>query len=339
MNTEQAGVIRGYDGQREAQRRPNLFIIGAPKSGTTSLYEFLAGHPDVWMSPVKEPAYFSPDAPSPRNRYPYGEGLPAYLALFEGATTEKLRGEASTYYLFSRQAPGLIREFEPAARIVAILRNPVGMMAALHSQRLEHGDERIPEFEKALAADLIEGYGGQERAATVRRAGSYRARARYAEQLAPWLETFGRAQCHVMIFDDFVADTAGELRRLLQFLEVDPDYRPESLAARNKSHRMRGGVIGGAMRSSPARWLRHSLLPAVIGRDRAARLGRRFKQSRVVRSESDRPELTPGLRARLEDELAPDVRRLSEMLGRDLLSEWFGDRATRQQAGDPAAVP
>ena len=278
------------------------------------------------MSPVKEPAYFSPDVQSPRNRYPYGSGLKSYLALFDGAEGERWLGEASTYYLFSRQAPGLIRDFQSDSRIVAILRNPAEMIHALHSQRLEHGVEPIADFERALAADLLDDYGGSERRATVERAGTYRARGRYAEQLAPWLETFGHDQCHIMIFEDFVSDTARALRGLMVFLGVDPDFPATSLEARNASHRMRGGAVARTMRSAPAQWIRHSALPAVMGRDRAARIGRRFKHSRAVRIESKRQPLSPELSARLENDFAPDVARLSEMLGRDLLSQWFGGR-------------
>jgi hypothetical protein len=303
--------------------RPNLFIIGAPKSGTTSLWEYLAGHPDVYMSPVKEPAYFSPDVPAPLDRFPYGAGEQRYLRLFAGATTERWRGEASTYYLFSRKAPGYIHQFEPNARIVAVLRNPVDAMHAFHSQLFEHGHEPIPDFDAALAADLAPDFGGHGRQAMVERFGTYRARGRYAEQLAPWLETFPGAQSKIFIFDDLVADTPGVLRQLLDFLDVDADYLPPSLDARNKSHQVRTLSVR-LMRSAPARWLRHAILPHVVGEGRAASLGRRFKQSRLVRTEKERPPLTAQLRARLEEEFAPDVERLSAMLDRDLLGEWCG---------------
>lgn len=332
-----AAILRVTRMGAELIRRPDLFIIGAPKSGTSSLYEYLRDHPQVFMSPVKEPAYFSPDVPSPRNRYPHGD-LESYLSLFAGAKDEKRVGEASTYYLYSRLAPELIREFQPGARIVAILRNPVDMAYAMHGHRLEHGAETIDDFAAALAADMRDDAGGPERKKVIERAGTYLDRARYAEQLARWLTVFPREQCHVIIFDDFTADTPAAFRRLLEFLDVDPGFRPASFEARNASHRLRGGIVTTFMRSRLAGYLRHGLLPQVIGRDGSARLGRQVKHSRLVRSTGRRAPLDPGLRKQLEEELASDVARLGEMLGRDLLSEWFGRTSATSESPAEALV-
>jgi hypothetical protein len=80
--------------------------------------------------------------------------------------------------------------------------------------------------------------------------------------------------------------------------------------------------------SRPARWLRASLLPAVIGRDRSARLSDRMKRSRAARTSATREPVSAELRAALETELAADVAKLSEMLGRDMHARWFARRAT-----------
>lgn len=303
--------------------RPDLFIIGAPKSGTSSLYEYLAGHPEVFMSAVKEPGYFSPDVPSPRRRFTYGEDEAKYLALFEDASNAKRIGEASTYYLFSRRAPALVGDFSPDARLIAIVRNPVDMAYAMHSQRLEHGNETITDFGAALAADELPDRGGATRAATINRGGSYLERARYADQLTRWLEVFPRQQLLVLIFDDFVADTPASFRQVLQFLDVDPSWRPEEYDPRNTSHRIKRGVVPSLLRSAPVRWVRHRALPAIIGRDASARLGRQVKHSGLVRDEKRREPIAPDLRLRMEEQLTEDVSRLGDMLGRNLVAEWF----------------
>ena len=290
------------------------------------------------MSPVKEPAFFSPDVPSPRRRFSYDTDLDKYLALFAEARDESRLGEASTYYLFSRRAPGLIRDFEPRARIVAILRNPVDMAYAMHGHRLEHGAEPIEDFEAALAADERPDRGGDARRAVINRAGTYLERARYAEQLERWLAAFPREQLHVIVFDDFVADTPVAFRELLQFLDVDAGWQPADFAPRNVSHQLRRGLAPSVVQSAPARFVRHRLLPRVLGGDASARLGRQVKHSRLVRSEKRRPPISAELRAQLEAELAADVARLGELLERDVAAGWFGGAEQTDAAESLAAV-
>jgi hypothetical protein len=306
-------------------RRPNLFIVGAPKCGTTSLYEYLEGHPDVYMSPVKEPMYFCPDARGgQRRRFEYGEEEQAYLDLFAGADDEKVLGEASTRYLASHVAPRLVHQFEPAARIVVMLRNPVDMMYSLHGERVSFGREPLLDFEQALAADAdrMEGRNLPEGASPLW--APYRNAARYGEQLSRWIDEFGRDAIRVIIFDDFTADTAAEFRRLLEFLGIDPEYQPASFSARRRSHRRRRGPLRRVVESRPARWVAHRLLPAMLGRTNSTRLVWRFRQSRLNLEEAPRKPLRADLRQELYTELTPDVERLSTILGRDLVGLWFG---------------
>ncbi|MGZ8794278.1 MAG: sulfotransferase family protein [Gaiellaceae bacterium] len=306
-------------------RRPDTFIVGAPKSGTTSLYEYLEGHPDVFMSPVKEPFYFSPDVVSGRPRFTFGEDESEYLSLFANARQEKRAGEASVRYIFSREAPRLIREFQPDARIVAILRNPIDILYAGHNERVSIGTESLLDFEEALSADAERLEGRRLRPGSNALWATYRPTARHGDNLANWLSIFPRHQMHVIIFDDFAADTPGAFRRLLEFLEVDPDYRPASFSARRQSHRPRGGMVRALIRNPAARLVSHSVLPRLLGRSTASRIVWRFRQSPINRGRYERPPLAPELRSRLIEEFRPDVTRLSELLGRDLVDLWLGD--------------
>ena len=306
-------------------RRPNLFIVGAPKCGTTSLYEYLEGHPDVFMSPVKEPMYFCPDARGGhRRRFEYGSEEQSYLDLFAGAGDEKVLGEASTRYLASHVAPGLVHEFDPAARIVIMLRNPVDMIYSLHGERVSFGREPLTDFEQALGADADRMAGRNLPAGASPLWAPYRNAARYGEQVGRWLGQFGRPAVHVIVFDEFVADTAGEFRRLLEFLAVDPDYRPESFAPRRRSHRRRGGPLRAVVETRPVRWMAHRVLPALLGRTSSTRLIWRFRQSRLNLEPAPRAPLSPELRHQLEAEFTPDIQRLSELLDRDFVAMWFG---------------
>lgn len=306
-------------------RRPNLFIIGAPKSGTTSLYEYLRGHPDVFMSPMKEPFYFSPDVTSgPRRReLRHGRDEGAYLELFADAKSERWVGEASTSYMVSEVAAGLVKDFEPDPRLVAMVRNPVEVVHALHGERVSHGIEQMADLAQALDADTDRRAGRRLPDGASPLGATYVDSGRYGEQLERWFAAFGRDRVHVIVFDDFAANTVASFEGVLRFLDVDPTYRPASFEVHNPSHRMRGGLVGALRRSVVGRTLRR-LAGRVMGERRATRLAREVRHSRVTRSASEREPLSPEVRDRLEREFETDVARLSELLGRDLGELWFG---------------
>jgi hypothetical protein len=288
------------------------------------VYEYLTGHPDVFMSPAKEPLYFCPDVGNPMRRaFRFPESEARYLALFDGARSEKRLGEASTRYLVSHEAPGLIRNFQPRPYIVAMLRNPVDMIYALHNERVSQGHEDIEDFSAALAADEDRYAGRATRAGIGGVSVGYRAEGRYGEQLDRWIAAVGRERIHVIAFDDFVSRPEAEFERLLRFLEVDPTFRPPTFVPRNRSHRQRA-LVRAVLDSPPGEWVTHTAIPAIVGEQRRAALAYRFRHSRLNRRAAPRPPLAPELHERLEHDLRPDVERLSAMLGRDFVTLWFG---------------
>jgi len=305
---------------------PDLFIIGAPKSGTTSLYEYLKGHPEVFMSVVKEPCYFARDLAHDHsgNFLVYERDEALYTALFDEATPEQKRaGEGSTRYLYSKDAPALIREASPEARVIAMLRNPVDMIHSLHAHKLAAATEDLADFKDALDAEADRHAGRRIPAHSNPTLATYRDRARFGEQLPRWFDTFGRNRVHVIIFEDMVRDPAGEFRRLLEFLEIDPDYVPASFAAYNTAHAARSLSIRRVLNTRLPQWVVWSLLPKVIGDTRTRGVVRRFRHSWFHRKPIQKAPLSPQLRRQLEDEFAPDVARTSELLGRDLGELWF----------------
>lgn len=317
-------------------RMPNLFIIGAPKSGTTSLYEWLKGHPDVFMSRFKEPCYFARDLAWEESGYylRHGEDRDRYLALFDDAGDAPRLGEASTRYLYSKDAPKLIGDEVDDPRIVAMVRNPVDMVASLHAHKVASGTEDLTDLERALEAEEDRRHGRRIPRDSNPRLSTYRDRARFAEQLVPWFERFGRTRVRVLILEQVMADPASHFQALLEFLGVDPAYRPDSFAAHNPAHGSRGGPLASLARSRAAQFAAWRVLPRVIGEVRALELARRVVQSPVLRRTASRPDVPMDLRRRLEDEFAPDVQRLSEMLDQDLTTMWFG----ADTAGQNSAV-
>ena len=127
-------------------KNPNLFIIGAPKSGTTFLYHYLKQHPDIYFPDFKEPHFFGSDLM--RRNDAYNLNLNEYQSLFD--TDKKIVGEASTFYIFSKNSAKEIYDFNPNAKIIIMLRNLVDLVYSLHSQFVFSGDEIIEDFSEAL---------------------------------------------------------------------------------------------------------------------------------------------------------------------------------------------
>lgn len=318
-------------------RTPDLFIIGAPRSGTTSLYEYLRAHPEVFMSPIKEPTYFCPDLPpNAAGRLPrYGVDHEGYLELFAGATDAKRAGEASVRYLSSVEAPRLIAEFEPRPYVVASLRNPVDMVHSLHAHHVAGGSEDIDDFAEAIAAEDDRRAGRRIPPRSNAVLSVYTDRARYGEQLERWFAAIERSRFHVMIFEDFLRQPQVEYRALLEFLEVDADHRPEAFAAFNARHAARSRLLRRMLNGRLPQWVVWQAMPRLIGQNRTRGLARSFRHSRAHRQAAERAPIAPELRRRLEDLFEDDVRRLGELLGRDMLGYWFerGNERTPVAAG------
>lgn len=182
---------------------PNFLIIGAAKSGTTSLYEQLRRHPDVCMPPRrwKEPTFFSEHA---RGRW--ARGLDWYCSLFSHHRGEAAVGEASTSYTkapYYGDAADKIASVLPAARLIYLVRDPVDQVISHYRHMVFHDGLRLP-FDRALDEKpfLVE-------------------TARYAFQLAPYRRRFPRDRILVVPFERFVTDPVAECKRICRFLDID----------------------------------------------------------------------------------------------------------------------
>ncbi len=314
--TELNCSIHVNENQSKVSIKPNLFIVGAPKCGTTSMSDYLGQHPDIFMSANKEPHFFGSDL---RYNPGYIRDKEEYLALFTNARHEKIIGEASTWYLFSSQAAREIRDFSPDAHIIIMLRNPVEMIYSLHAQRLYDCNEDIPDFVGALAAEA-------ERSQGLRRPkafhGSldvylYREVGKYAQQVQRYLDIFGRERVHFILFDDLMKDTAAVFKQTCNFLGIDSTMRVNlSLKNQMKKHRLLS--LGRFMRIPPtlARMIFRVITPQSLRRklyDFIWNLNVKIEKRELMK-----PELADSL----STEFAPDVERLSNLLGRDL-NHWI----------------
>jgi ribosomal protein S17E len=295
-------------------RKPNFFIVGAPKCGTTAMYTYLKQHPDIFMPEAKEPCFFGKDLTYRIPRITRRQ----YLDLFRKAGSERAVGEASTSYLYSREAAREIYDFNPLSRIIIMLRNPVDVLYSYHSQLLYLGSEEIQDFEHALEAEKDRKQGRRiPRGSRSLFSLLYKERVRFTEQVGRYLEVFGQENVHVILFDEFIGDTARIFRETLEFLGVDGKFKTR-FGIVNPNTRVKSRLFRNVIRGYPTRLIARHLLPAKIRKKGFDLLSR---WNTVI---DDRPPLDSLLRKRLEQEFAPEVISLSELIGRDL-RHWLAE--------------
>jgi hypothetical protein len=202
---------------------PNLFIVGAAKAGTTSLYEHLKQHPDVFMSAEKEPHFFSQVDPLPSRRglFNHVSDRSEYLALFREGETFPIRGEASTSYLWDKATPTRIAAVQPDARIIMMLREPVARAYSHYLNDVREGVDRRP-FLEGIREDLAssrKGWGVTP---------LYVDLGMYCEQVARYFDVFRRDRCLVLFFEEFVSDVQSAMRSVCDFLDLQQmEFKPE----------------------------------------------------------------------------------------------------------------
>jgi hypothetical protein len=297
--------------------QPSFFIVGAPKCGTTAIYEYLRPHPNIFMPEIKEPHFFARDL----GTYPRIKTLEDYRALFAGATETHLQvGEASVYYLRSSVAIPNIREFNPDAKLIAMFRNPVDMVYSLHSQLLHVSEETVADFEtawrlqgrRARGLDLPPGIRSPLLV-------QYFQVGQFGTQTERLLSCFPREQVKLILYDDFAASPQRVYDEVIGFLDVPHDGRTEfprineNKGARlpwlRRFYRKPPPTLRGAVRG----------LKRAVGGEPISAAKKKLVALNTVR-ERRRP-LPPELRAELVAVFRDEVVLLGRLMNRDL-SHW-----------------
>jgi hypothetical protein len=289
----------------------------------------LRRHPEIYMPDLKETRFFARELhPGLDRSSMHPDTLEEYLALFEPASPGQRAGEASPSYLRSRLAAARIAELEPAARIIAIFREPASFLRSMHLELLQDHVETEKDFRKAIARDQLRRPGGEDAESPTQPGVRYAAdRVQYVEQLRRYHAVLGREQVLVLIYDDFLADNEGTVRRVLRFLDVDSAFPIESMQA-NPTVRVRSPRAYELVQSL---YLGNGPVPRAVKAGVKALTSQRLRQDglaafrRRILYGSPRPpdeELMLELRRRFRGE----VVALSEYLDRDLVSLWGYDR-------------
>jgi hypothetical protein len=207
--------------------KPNFFILGAGKSGTTSLYYYLKQHPDIFLTPVKEPTFFSEGFQMVKNPVKYFE-------LFDSVGIETIIGEASHVYLTNPTTAKVLKALFPNSKFLVILRNPADRAYSLYHHMRRRGYEYINTFEKAIEVE-------EERCVSKIFMETcpqyfynflYFRSGLYGEQLKRYFSMFSQEQFHIIKYEQFIADTISSIRNIFLFLGVNPDFVP-SLGVHN----------------------------------------------------------------------------------------------------------
>lgn len=301
-------------------RVPDFFLIGVPRAATTSLYYGLGDHPRIFAPSLKEACFTCTDIDPGVRRTPtrWFEDRADYLEQFSAARADQIIGEGCIYNVYSREAPARIRELNPSARMIIQLRDPIDQMRSNHALKLIMLDLDDRDFARTMRSQAAARVPGAPRPTNM---GEFdlRDKATVSGGLARFIEEFGRARIHVNLYDDFARDPVAAFRATFRFLGVDDSHSPpvrqmvpNRTTLSDSLNRAMGEprVVGAAKQLVP-----RPLHPVAR---RVAHIGYRFNRRRVSRDPID-GDVLDELRA----EFRPEVERLSELVGQDLVARWW----------------
>ena len=204
---------------------PDFFLVGAPKCGTTSMYQYLRQHPEIFLPEIKEPNFFANDLEI--KTYPEINSVDAYSSLYNSSNTEKVLGDASQFHLYSKVAAKNIKAFSPQAKIIIMIREPISLMASLHGQYQTTNDEDVTSFIEVLRLDEERRNGRAIPKNTLfPRCMSYKDIATLSPQIERYFKVFSKENIKVVLLDDFIADTRSVYLQTLDFLGTSTDFVP-----------------------------------------------------------------------------------------------------------------
>lgn len=304
------------------KRLPNFMIIGAGKSGTTALYEHLAAHPEVFMSPVKETNFFAlegqqlvdpKDDPNQMQHYPWSiTNWEDYCGLYERAGMAKAIGEVSPMYLYSPIAAQKIKERLPNTKIIAILRDPVDRLYSRYMHLVRERREPTDQFSDALNRETIwwkrndlvqEGF--------------------YFQHLKNYYDIFDHSQIRVYLYEDLRNNPLEVIKDIYEFIGVAPIYLPDPNAEFNVSGRIKNDFVDSLIgQDSLIKKAINLVSPALLNLIRSNTKLRRWVYD-LRKSNLEKEPLKPEVRRALIDKVyGGEIIKLQWFLKRDL-SKWL----------------
>jgi len=298
---------------------PTFLLIGAGKSGTTSIYNYLKQHPDIYMPRIKEPLFFAFEGQHVNFCGPGDAEINAravttlqrYQDLFQEGAGHKALGEASVAYLYYPSAAERIRRLVPEAKLIVVLRCPADRAYANYLHALRLGREPLGSFADALDAEPARIAAGWSHFY------HYASKGWYHRQLSHWLKLFPREQILFNLYDDLEQNPAQLMRRIFTFIGVDPNHAISTQKKFNVSGQPMGIRIRNfVQRGSP---MAQIVLPKQM---------RTTLKNAILKCSLTQGYMPSAVRKELMNAYAPDISKLGDLIERDL-SGWFLQR--RQQ--------
>jgi hypothetical protein len=302
---------------------PDFFVVGAPRCGTTALCRYLAHNPQICFSQPKEPHYFSRISTLPSESELKSDYIEHYFG--HRSAAQRVAGEGSVSYLYGPGVIERILHFNPAARFIVMLRNPMSMLPSYHLKMQFMLMEEEADFAKAWGLQDFRARGiSVPRHCLDARLLMYREVARFGAQIERLFGVAGRDRTHVVVFDDFVGDPRATYLRVLEFLRVEDDGRTR-FKRKNESQIYR------------SRWLQQIFLQSAPGGGTRKSIEKRVERKKNLRERSGSKKerwiksltewnripaapapLTQEMRVVVAEALRPDIELLSRLLQRDL---------------------
>ena len=289
---------------------PNFLIVGSVKSGTTSLYNYLSQHPDIFMPKWKELSFFMGDSSLPLNKV---KTLKSYKRLFSKVQKQTAVGEASTAYLYDDLAPILIKKILGTIKIIIVLRNPVDMAYSLYNHQARKEGETLKTFEEALAAEpmRLQNPDFKKNCYGWHANYYYFKRGLYSEQVKRYLDTFGKEKILIFLFEELATDAVEVAQKAFRFLGVDDVFVPVV-----EVHNPAGGTL-----KIPRFWEDAGLflqtVSFVFSRNLLKKIPHLLRNIGIKHP----PPINPATAKKLADKFSSDICLLERLIDKDL-SNW-----------------
>lgn len=310
---------------------PNFFVIGVVKGGTTSLYHYLSQHPGIFLPPIKETNHFAADDISEKDFLPgYAQDVSInldkyirsgmkntvhiahvnedrhYQAIFSQVDGEKAIGEISNSYMICPSAAKAIHDFNPASKILVILRNPIRRAWSHYLMNLREAKSDSGDFIRELEEDhnrSPKGWGINHQ---------YLELGNYSEQLKRYTDLFGKEQVLPLFFEDYRSDPQSALRRICDFLKVDPSFEFDFSEKSNTSALPRNAALNSFLVKSGIMTTAKKMTPKPLRR----------KLAGAIYTDKNMPILSAEASNWLRDYYKEEVHRLSELLNMNASEKW-----------------
>lgn len=282
---------------------PNFYMVGAAKCGTTSLYQHLRRHPQIFLPSMKEPNFFTAEAPEGESAFavPRCRSLEEYRHLYAKAQSAVAIGDGSNSYLWDENSPKLIREVSPEAKIIIMLRDPIERAHSFYLMNLRCGDDDSPTFQEALRRDNARCKQSWFTSWLYVEAGMY-----YA-QVKRYFDTFGEGRVLLLLFDELAQSPRDLFYKIAHHLCVSTQpFESIKVSRVHNAYRMPRFQL--AYRLYGQLGLRGKFLPAST---------RRWLGQNHLLFDMEKPQLDQDVRRSLQNVYDPDVTALEHLVGRE----------------------